>query len=75
MPPNDLTRSIKSLQSFKELFVDRKRISMGHIIMEGERGGRERKREREREGRKEGRKERETINYGATCSILISIFQ
>ena len=36
MPPNDLTKSIKSLQSFKELFVDRKRISMGHIIMEGE---------------------------------------
>jgi hypothetical protein len=37
MPPNDLTKSIKSLQSFRELFVDRKRISMGHIIMEGER--------------------------------------
>ena len=57
MPPNDLTRSIKSLQSFKELFVDRKRISMGHIIMEGERGGREREREREREGRKEGERD------------------
>ena len=45
MPPNDLTKSIKSLQSFKELFVDRKRISMGHIIMEGEGVGEERERE------------------------------
>ena len=35
-PASDFNKSIRSLQSFKDLFVDRKRISMGHIIQEGE---------------------------------------
>ena len=33
--PNDLTRSIRSLQSFKDLFVQRKRISIGIVLREG----------------------------------------
>ena len=34
--PSDLSKSIHSLQSFKVLFVDRKRISIGQVLKEGE---------------------------------------
>ena len=39
--PTELTKSMRSLQSFKELFVHRKRISIGQVLKEGEvEGGR-----------------------------------
>ena len=34
--PSDLSKSLRSLQSFKDLIVDRKRISIGQVLKEGE---------------------------------------
>lgn len=36
--PTELTRSVRSLQSFKELLVHRKRIAIGQVLKEGEVG-------------------------------------
>ena len=37
-PPTTMSTSVKSLLSFKDLMVDRKRIAIGQVLKEGESG-------------------------------------
>lgn len=69
--PTELTRSVRSLHSFKELFVHRKRIAIGQVLKEGEvregGGGRGRQR-REKGKRREGEGRGKGDRRGSTCT-------